>query len=167
MAPSGNDLLPSVYLCLNKLAPAYAGVELGVGDSLLMRAVANTTGRSLGQVKTDTQKTGDLGVVAEASKSSQMQMFKPKPLTVAIVYERLKGVALMTGHSCMSMKVQKIQQMLVACREYEARFLIRSLGGTMRIISLHCIKLSRYLQASYASAWLNSPCCKRWLTPPS
>jgi len=124
------DLLASVYLCLNKVAPAYAGVELGVGETLLMRAVANTTGRTLGQVKTDTQKTGDLGIVAEVSKRSLVQMFKPKPLTVEVGYERLKGIALMAGHSVMSMKVQRIQQMLVACREHEARFLIRSLGGT-------------------------------------
>jgi DNA ligase-1 len=125
------DLLASVYLCLNKLAPAYAGVELGVGESLLMRAVANTTGRTLGQVKTDSQKTGDLGIVAEVSKSSQVMLCQPKPLTVPIVFERLKGIALMTGHSAMSMKVQKIQQMLVACKESEARFLIRSLGGEL------------------------------------
>ncbi len=46
-----DDLLPTVYLCLNRLAPAFEGIELGVGEMLLMRAVANTTGRSAAQVR--------------------------------------------------------------------------------------------------------------------
>ena len=40
-----SDLVHCVYLCLNKLAPAYAGVELGVGDTLLMKAIAQATGK--------------------------------------------------------------------------------------------------------------------------
>ena len=39
-----DNLLQCVYLCLNKLAPAYEGMELGIGDTVLMRAIAQTTG---------------------------------------------------------------------------------------------------------------------------
>ena len=28
-----------IYLCVNKVAPDYAGVELGIGDALLVKAI--------------------------------------------------------------------------------------------------------------------------------
>jgi DNA ligase-1 len=38
------DLLPAVYLCCNAVTPAFEGVELGIGESLLKKAIVETTG---------------------------------------------------------------------------------------------------------------------------
>ncbi|PSN34014.1 DNA ligase 1 [Blattella germanica] len=130
---SPDDLLPSVYLCLNKLAPAYEGIELGIAETTLMKAIAQSTGRTVAQIKSDANSTGDLGLVAEHSRSNQRMMFQPAKLTVQSVFSKLKEIAQMSGQAAMSKKADKIQSMFVACRYSEARFLIRSLAGKLRI----------------------------------
>lgn len=37
IARTPESLLPAVYLCTNQVAPSYTGIELGVGDSILIK----------------------------------------------------------------------------------------------------------------------------------
>ena len=133
MQVTPEDLLPSVYMTLGRLAPAWEGVELGIGDSILMKAIGVSCGRSVAQIKSDTEKLGDLGLVAEQSRGGQRTMFQPAILTVPKVFSKLREIASITGGSSGNKKVDLIQSMLVACRGSEARYLIRSLAGKLRI----------------------------------
>ncbi|KAI0788432.1 hypothetical protein C8Q75DRAFT_768462 [Abortiporus biennis] len=127
------SLLETVYLCINRLSPDYIGIELGIGESLLVKAIGESTGRSQGVVKADLKKEGDLGLVAMNSKNSQKTLFKPKALTVPFVFTNLKEIALSTGHSSQNKKVSIITKLLAACQGSEAKYIIRSLEGKLRI----------------------------------
>ncbi|GIY80793.1 DNA ligase 1 [Caerostris extrusa] len=97
------DLLYSVYLCLNRLAPEYEGIELGVGETLLMKAVAQATGRTVEKIKAEVVVKGDLGLVAESSRGNQRIMFAPPKLTVSSVFSKFKEIAKMSGNTAMSL----------------------------------------------------------------
>lgn len=146
------DLLPTVQLMINKLAADYAGIELGIGESLIMKAIGETTGRSLQIIKADQNEIGDLGLVAAKSRSNQPTMFKPKPLTVRGVLDGLMGIATVSGDGAQARKIAGIKKLLSAADAAvagkgskgiditkdkggpsEAKFIVRFLEGKLRL----------------------------------
>ncbi len=146
------DLLPTVQLMINKLAADYAGIELGIGESLIMKAIGESTGRSLQIIKADQNEIGDLGLVAAKSRSNQPTMFKPKPLTVRGVLDGLMGIATVSGDGSQGRKIAGIKKLLSAADAVhagkgskgiditkdkggasEAKFIIRFLEGKLRL----------------------------------
>ena len=142
------DLLPTVLLMINKLAPDYAGIELGIGESLIMKAIGESTGRSLQVIKSDQKDIGDLGLVAVKSRSTQPTMFKPRPLTINGVHQGLMGIATVTGNGAQGRKVDGIKKLLSAADSHstgkvditkdkggpsEAKYIIRFLEGKLRL----------------------------------
>ena len=147
-----DDLLPTVHLMTNKLAADYAGIELGIGESLIMKAIGEATGRSLNVVKQDQNEIGDLGLVAAKSRSTQPTMFKPKALTVRSVFNSLMGIATVQGSGAQQRKIDGIKKLLSSADAAhagkgskgidietdkggpsEAKFIVRALEGKLRL----------------------------------
>lgn len=130
---SPEELLQTVYLSITRIAPDYEGIELGIGESLLIKAIAESTGRSSAIIKSEYQETGDLGLVAAKSKGTQPTMFKPKPLTISSVFKGLKEIATITGGTSQARKMGIIKRLLSSSQGDEAKYIIRSLEGKLRI----------------------------------
>ena len=147
-----DDLLHTIHLMINKLAADYAGIELGIGESLIMKAIGESTGRSLQVIKADQNEIGDLGLVAAKSRSNQPTMFKPKALTVKGVRDGLMGIATVAGHGSQEKKIAGIKKLLSAADASlagkgskavditkdkggasEAKFIVRFLEGKLRL----------------------------------
>lgn len=145
------DLLPTVQLMVNKIAADYSGIELGIGESLIMKAIGETTGKSLKFIKEDQSKIGDLGLVAAKSRQNQGTLFKPQPLTVRGVHEGLMRIATVEGQGSQQRKVDGIKKLLSSADTNlpkgaksiditkdqggpsESKFIIRALEGKMRL----------------------------------
>eukprot|EP00186_Timspurckia_oligopyrenoides_P001533 CAMPEP_0182445126 /NCGR_PEP_ID=MMETSP1172-20130603/3362_1 /TAXON_ID=708627 /ORGANISM="Timspurckia oligopyrenoides, Strain CCMP3278" /LENGTH=758 /DNA_ID=CAMNT_0024640839 /DNA_START=236 /DNA_END=2512 /DNA_ORIENTATION=+ len=127
------DLLPAIYLCTNKLAPAHEGLELGIGESVLIKALSESTGRNVKMIKELFRKSGDLGDVAAKSRATQRTMFVPKPISVRSLFKELKAIGSTTGKSAMNVKQQKIVKLLVSANQTEAKYICRALQGKLRI----------------------------------
>ncbi|KAM5296447.1 DNA ligase 1 isoform 2-T2 [Glossophaga mutica] len=133
VALSPPDLLPILYLSLNCLGPPQQGLELGVGDGVLLKAVAQATGRQLESVRAEAAEKGDVGLVAENSRSTQRLMLPPPALTASGVFARFRDIARLTGSASTAKKIDIIKGLFVACRHSEARFIARALSGQLRL----------------------------------
>ena len=91
--------VPSLYILTNKVAPDYDSLELGIGDTILFKALAEATGCTVAKLKLEMQSKGDIGLVAEANRCNQKLIFTPKKLTVSAVFTKLKEIASISGNS--------------------------------------------------------------------
>lgn len=128
-----DDLLSTVYLCTNQVSPAHVGIELGIGDATLVKAISMATGKKESTVKAQYDETGDLGIVAAQARGGQKTMFKPKPLTVRKVLSTFREIASAEGSKSQDRKKNLIIQLLAAASENEAGYLMRALQGKLRI----------------------------------
>lgn len=133
VALSPADLLTILYLSLNQLGPPQQGLELGVGDGVLLKAVAQATGRQLESVRAEAAEKGDVGLVAENSRSTQRLMLPPPALTASGVFAKFQDIARLTGSASTAKKIDIIKGLFVACRHSEARFIARALSGRLRL----------------------------------
>lgn len=130
---SPDELLLVIHLMINKLAADFEGIELGIGESLLMKAIGESCGRSIDKIRESHRECGDLGMVAMNSRNKQSTLFAPKPLTVASVHQGLLEIATTKGSGAQGKKVSSIMKLLAAAKGDEAKYLVRGLEGKLRL----------------------------------
>jgi DNA ligase-1 len=136
LATNPQELESIVYLSSNHVSPVYDGLELGVGDSLLIKAICEATGRKKDAVDEAYEKEGDLGVVAVQSRNSQKTLgfaMKPKPLNAPYVLEQFRLITQIKGEKAQARKVEIIKSLMIRCQGQEAKYIIRALQGKLRI----------------------------------
>lgn len=124
-----------VYLTQGKLYPDYLGVELGIAEKLAVRAISEASGVSEKIVTAQLGKTGDIGEVAAEllKKRAQTTLGASEPLTVRRVYETLDKIARASGGGSQDMKLKLLFSLLADASPVEAKYIIRTVTGKMRL----------------------------------
>ncbi len=114
--------------------PPYSELELGVATQLMIRAISKTTGFSQKEVEDLFAELGDLGLVVERliQRKKQTSLFT-KPLTVEDVHESAIKVATASGEGSQERKLEQISRLLHFASPKEARYIIRTFLGELRI----------------------------------
>ncbi len=127
-----------VYITQGKLYPDYKGIELGLAEKLAMKAISKATGFTERELEKMLQKIGDLGAVAEKAikKKSQMTLFsfgEEKKLSVEKVYENFEKIAMVGGERSQDKKINYLAEILNLATPLEARYIIRTIEGKLRL----------------------------------
>eukprot|EP01054_Gregarina_sp_Poly1_P001312 Gregarina_sp_Poly_1__1311@NODE_1322_length_4393_cov_114_695562_g891_i0_p1_GENE_NODE_1322_length_4393_cov_114_695562_g891_i0NODE_1322_length_4393_cov_114_695562_g891_i0_p1_ORF_typecomplete_len644_score99_68DNA_ligase_A_M/PF01068_21/6_6e56DNA_ligase_A_N/PF04675_14/1_4e30DNA_ligase_A_N/PF04675_14/2_2e03RNA_ligase/PF09414_10/7_2e05mRNA_cap_enzyme/PF01331_19/0_00064_NODE_1322_length_4393_cov_114_695562_g891_i02272158 len=150
----------AAFLCFHRVAPDYFGVEVGVGESILIKTICETYGRKEKLVKTELEEKGDLGEVAQASRSNMSMLVAPQRLTMRGVLNEIRAVAETKGANAQLRKRDRIKKLLISAVKNEPKFIIRFLEKNLRTGVKSAIVLS-----SLAFAFVLSPPEKSELLP--
>jgi DNA ligase 1 len=123
------DAARLVYLLQGQLRPPYEGVEIGVGERLLIATLAQAYGRTSASIAGRLGRLGDLGLVAAALAPPA----RGRRLTLEQAYDGLLGVARTSGSGSVAQKTGRLAELLVRADPLEARFLVRIAQGRLRL----------------------------------
>jgi len=129
-ACSVDEIEPVTYLIQGRLAPFFAPVEIGLGERLLISAIATAYRTPKEEVSKLYRQIGDVGVTA--------QRLAPKdghgaPPSVVDVHQRLWEIAGTSGAGSLQKKLDLFAGLLVELDPASAKHLVRITVGKMRL----------------------------------
>ena len=128
-ACSVEEIEPITYLIQGRLAPFFEPVEMGLGERLLMSAIATAYGTSKEDVTKTYKQTGDLGLTA-MSLGPKTRDDTP---SVIEVHQRLWEIAGHSGEGSLKAKLDLFAALLGDLDAASAKHLVRITLGKMRL----------------------------------
>jgi len=128
-ACSVDELEPITYLIQGRLAPFFEPVEIGLGQMLLITAVATASGTPKEEVSKLNRQIGDLGVTAQRL-AREPQRESP---SVVEVHQRLSRIAAAGGAGSQQEKLDGFTGLLGDLDPISAKHLVRITLGKMRL----------------------------------
>src|SRR5215813_12399782 len=122
-----------IYLIQGKLRPDYEGIELGVAQKMIVRAISQTSSVEMSNILEIYRQTGDLGDTTRKLLSIKKSEVEKTGITVDIVYSKLYDIARTSGIGSQDLKVKNIVDLLTSSKPREARYIIKFIMGTLRL----------------------------------
>ena len=124
-----------VALTIGKLHPDWKSEpEIGIAEKMAVQVVASAASVPESDVLKMLQKTGDIGSTAEAllQESAQATLFA-EDLTVSFIYDTLDQAAKASGSGSNKVKISKLVGLLADAKPIEARYILRTVTGSLRL----------------------------------
>ncbi len=123
-----------MLLLQGRVYPAWDERKLGVASRIVLKAINVAAGISVDKIEDEWKKKGDLGIVAEefTGKKKQSTLFSSS-LDVSKVFENLKKLADAEGAGAVDRKVQLIAELLTSAEPLEAKYIVRTVLGELRV----------------------------------
>lgn len=126
----------TTYLLQGVVEPPFKGVEFGIGEKLVIRAIAISSGRSEKAVTSEYARLGDIGLVCEkfASSGKQGTLFEAERLGLAEVYLSFLSLSKLSGTGSQDEKIKSMAGLLGRAKDpVEAKHLARVPLGKLRL----------------------------------
>ena len=128
-ACSVEELEPITYLIQGRLAPFFEPVEIGLGERLLITAIAAAYSIPKEEVTRANRETGDLGLTAQRLATPSPK----KSPSVVEVHRRLSDIAAAGGEGSQQEKLDGFTSLLHDIDSSSAKHLVRITLGKMRL----------------------------------
>lgn len=124
-----------IYLLQGNVFADYDHREMGISHQLAIRAIGKATGISDAEVVEVFKEIGDLGKVAESvlGKKKQQTALFTKKLSIEKVMANLRKLPTLEGKGTVDIKVGLIVELLHSASPKEARYVIRTVLGDLKV----------------------------------
>ena len=155
------------YLCLGHFTPEYENIVLGIGDKMMIQAIAMAAHRLPKDVSKRFKEVGDLGLVAEemlgSGRGISLVSFtgeRKKGITIKELFDDFHKIAAASGTKSQDTKIKTLAGLLSRAKPLEARYIVRIALETMRL-GTGAMTLLDALATLYASEKKNRPVIER------
>ncbi|MDP6048811.1 MAG: ATP-dependent DNA ligase [Candidatus Bathyarchaeota archaeon] len=135
VAAEPDDLERLIYLTQGKIHPDWTGEpEIGMAEKMVVATIARASGLSKAKVESILSKIGDVGLAAEMIlKDKRQVMFGQKSPSVFDVYNVFDQIAKESGKGSSSRKIGRLVKVMMSTSPLGARYLARTVVGTLRL----------------------------------
>ena len=126
---SPDEIQPLTYLIQGRLAPFFEPIEIGMGEKLVMAAIAQASGRPSAEITSLYDRLGDLGLVAAEVSAGA----RAKSPSVTDVHSQLMEIAAAAGAGSVEKKRSLFASLLQSLDAASAKHLVRMALGRLRL----------------------------------
>jgi DNA ligase-1 len=129
------DILDKViYLIQGKIAPDYGGIELGLAEKMIVRAIVNSSGVTTEKLYQIYQQTGDLGETIKIVMGKKMQTtLLNEQVTVERIYSTFYRISKTLGSGSQEIKLRLLSSLFNDSATRECKYIVKFALGTLRL----------------------------------